>query len=43
MTTLTYQHVEEKIITVGDQKVILDTDVGELYGLPTHRINVSFR
>jgi len=39
MTTLTYQNVEEKIITIRHQKVILDADVSELYGVETKRIN----
>ena len=31
--------VESKIITLRDQQVILDSDVAELYGVETKRIN----
>lgn len=31
--------VENKIITLRDQQVILDSDVAELYGVETKRIN----
>ena len=36
---ITYKDVENKIITVKNMNVILDSDVGELYGVPTYRIN----
>ncbi len=35
----TYEDVEQKIITIRDQKVILANDVAELYGVETRRIN----
>jgi phage regulator Rha-like protein len=34
-----YSQVEEKILTLRGQKVILDSDVAELYGVETKRIN----
>jgi hypothetical protein len=34
-----YGRVEEKIITIREQKVLLDSDVAELYGVETKRIN----
>lgn len=33
------KEVESKVLTVRDQKVILDCDVAELYGVETKRIN----
>ncbi|MDR0619039.1 MAG: ORF6N domain-containing protein [Bacteroidales bacterium] len=35
--------VEKKIITLRDQKVILDSDVAELYGVETMRINEAVK
>ncbi len=32
--------VESEIITLRDQQVILDSDVAELYGVETKRINI---
>ena len=34
--------VENKIITLRNQQVILDSDVAELYGVETKRINEAF-
>jgi hypothetical protein len=34
-----YKQVEDKIITIRGQSVILDSDVAELYGVETKRIN----
>jgi phage regulator Rha-like protein len=36
---LTLQTVEKKIITLRNEKIILDSDVAELYGVETKRIN----
>ncbi len=36
---LTYKNVEDKILTIRNNKIILDSDVGELYGVETKRIN----
>lgn len=37
------QLIENKIITIRDQKVILDSDVAELYGVETKRINEAVK
>lgn len=39
MTTLTYQNVEDKIITIRNQPIIVDSDVAQLYGVETKEIN----
>jgi len=39
MTIITYQAVENKIITLRNLQVIIDSDVGELYQVETKRIN----
>lgn len=39
MTMITYKNVEEKIISIRNAKVILDSDVAELYQVETKRIN----
>jgi hypothetical protein len=36
---ITYDQVKSKIIELRDQKVILDSDVAELYGVETRRVN----
>ena len=38
-----YKEVEEKVLTIRDQKVILDKDVGELYGVQTKEINQAVK
>ena len=38
-----YADVEKKIITVRGQKVILDSDVAELYGVETKRVNEAVK
>jgi hypothetical protein len=40
---LPYIDVEKKIITIRGQKVILDSDVAELYGVETMRINEAVK
>jgi hypothetical protein len=35
--------VKDKIIEIGNQKVIIDTDVAELYGVETKRINEAVK
>jgi hypothetical protein len=37
--TIKYDRVQEKIITIRNQGVILDSDVAELYQVETKRIN----
>ncbi|MBY0544964.1 MAG: ORF6N domain-containing protein [Gammaproteobacteria bacterium] len=39
MQLITYDKVKAKLIEIRDQKVILDNDVAELYGVETKRIN----
>lgn len=39
MHVIKQDQVQEKIITLRDQKIIIDADVAELYGVETKRIN----
>jgi hypothetical protein len=39
MNTVKFSEVKEKIITIRDCQVILDSDVAELYGVETKRVN----
>ncbi len=39
MNTISFKQVEEKIITLRHTPVMLDSDVAELYGVETKRIN----
>lgn len=43
MQVIKYDQVEQKIIEVRGQKVILDSDVAELYGVETKRINEAVK
>ncbi len=38
-----FNNIEEKIITIRNQKVIIDSDVAELYGVQTKEINQAVR
>ncbi|GBR76977.1 putative ORF6N domain protein [Candidatus Termititenax persephonae] len=38
-----YASVEKRIITIRDQKVLLDSDVAELYGVETKRVNEAVK
>ncbi|MFA7445590.1 MAG: ORF6N domain-containing protein [Flavobacteriaceae bacterium] len=38
-----FNNIEEKIITIRNQKVIIDSDVAELYGVQTRDINKSVK
>lgn len=38
-----FNSIEEKIITIRNQKVIIDSDVAELYGVQTRDINKSVK
>ena len=38
-----YKEVEEKVMAIRDQKVILDRDVAELYGVTTKEINQAVK
>ncbi|MGO9001783.1 MAG: ORF6N domain-containing protein, partial [Limisphaerales bacterium] len=35
--------IETLILSVRSQKVILDADLAELYGIPTYRFNEAFK
>jgi hypothetical protein len=41
--TIKFNQVEEKILTVRNQNVILDSDVAALYGVETMRINEAVK
>ena len=43
MQGITYDQVKSKIIEISDQKVILDSDVAELYGVEPKRINEAVK
>ena len=43
MSLITYDQVKSKIIEIRDQKVILDSDVAELYGVETREINQAIK
>ena len=35
--------IETLILNIRNQKVILDADLAELYGIPTYRFNEAFK
>lgn len=39
MRVIKYEEVESKIIELRSQKVIIDSDVAELYGVDTKEVN----
>ena len=43
MNIVKFNEVNEKIITIQNEKVILDSDVAELYGVETKRINEAVK
>jgi phage regulator Rha-like protein len=43
MQLVTYDHVQSKIIELRNQKVILDSDVADLYGVATRDINKAVK
>lgn len=43
MNVIKQDQVQEKIIVIRNQKVIIDTDVAELYGVETKRINEAVK
>src|ERR1700722_10245112 len=43
MQIIRQDQVQEKIITIRNQKVIIDADVAELYGVETKRINEAVK
>jgi hypothetical protein len=40
---INYKRVEEKVVILRDQSVILDSDVAELYGVETKRVNEAVK
>jgi hypothetical protein len=36
-------HVETAIRTLRDERVILDTDLADIYGIPTYRLNEAVK
>ena len=38
-----YKEIESKIILIRDQKVLIDKDVAEIYGVETKRINEAVK
>jgi hypothetical protein len=42
-STMDYRQVEEKILPLRGQNVILDSDVAELYGVETKRVNEAVK
>ncbi len=43
MSIIKYQNIESKIIEIRGQKVILDRDVAQLYGVETKRVNEAVK
>lgn len=43
MQVIKQDQVQEKIITLRNQRVIIDTDVAELYGVETKRVNEAVK
>lgn len=43
MNILPFQTIKEKIVAVGDQSVILDFNVAELYGVKTKEVNQAVK
>lgn len=43
MQVIKQDQVQEKIIIIRNQKVIIDADVAELYGVETKRINEAVK
>ena len=40
---LKYNNIENKLLSIRNQQVILDSDVAELYGVETKRINEAVK
>ena len=41
--TLPVERIETRILTIRSQRVLLDTDLAELYGVPTSRLNEAVK
>ena len=40
---LKFENLQDRIIEIRDQKVLLDVDVAEIYGVETKRINEAVK
>ncbi len=38
-----FENIEDRIVEIRDQKVLVDADVAELYGVETKRINEAVK
>jgi len=43
MNIIKIENIESKIITIREQKVIIDRDVAEIYGIETKRVNEAVK
>ena len=43
MNVVKFEHIEDKIIIIRGEKVILDSDVAEIYGVETKRVNEAVK
>lgn len=43
MEVIKYEVIEDKIISIRNEKVIIDSDIAELYGVETKRINEAVK
>lgn len=43
MSLIKFEELEDKILEIRDEKVLLDSDVAELYGVETKRINEAVK
>jgi hypothetical protein len=43
MLTVKHDQVQEKIITIRNQRILVDSDVAELYGVETKRVNEAVK
>ena len=41
--TIKFENLQDRIIEIRDQKVLLDVDVAEIYGVETKRINEAVK
>lgn len=43
MEIMKFENLQDRIIEIRDQKVLLDADVAEIYGVETKRINEAIK
>ncbi len=43
MNVVKFEHIEDKIILIRGEKVILDSDVADIYGVETKRVNEAVK